>query len=417
MARKKKGELPSGNIRRQIYNGMKQKTDKHGNPMFDENGKPIMIRDYISVTATSTKEAEKEKAIAVIEKKGKQKPLDVTLREAIDNYIAASDSVLSPTTISGYRTIQNYGFRMIIDMKLSDISEDVLKKAVNAESARKTRRGTVISPKTVSNEYGLIRAVLTANKVIINANINLPQKTKRFNELSSPDVIFNMVKGTEIELPVLLAMWLSFSMSEIKGLTKSQSISADGNYIMIKEVQVRVGKKDIRKKQGKKETRNRKLRIPEYIKELIDNVETDQLVTLSGSAIYDRFTRMLSKNGLPHMTFHDLRHVNASVMAILHIPDKYAQERGGWSTDRVMKETYTQTFSKERIAVDDTIDAYFSETLFGESTNLEKYRMFLSLFSLEENSENKKLFCDFEELLSEYSVEDIINATRNATRK
>ena len=50
MARKKKGQLPSGNIRRQIYNGMKQKHDKDGKPVFDEEGKPVMIRDYISVT-------------------------------------------------------------------------------------------------------------------------------------------------------------------------------------------------------------------------------------------------------------------------------------------------------------------------------------------------------------------------------
>lgn len=37
------------------------------------------------------------------------------------------------------------------------------------------------------------------------------------------------------------------------------------------------------------------------------------------------------------MTFHDLRHLNASVMAALRIPDKYAQERGGWKSDKIMK--------------------------------------------------------------------------------
>ena len=70
---------------------------------------------------------------------------------------------------------------------------------------------------------------------------------------------------------------------------------------------------------------------------------------------------MVIINGIPYMTFHDLRHVNASVMNMLHIPDKYAQEHGGWSSDYVMKDTYMQTFSKERIKVDDTIDSYFEE--------------------------------------------------------
>ena len=47
--------------------------------------------------------------------------------------------------------------------------------------------------------------------------------------------------------------------------------------------------------------------------------------------------KTVRKNNLPHMSFHDLRHVNASVMALLKIPDKYAMERGGWKTDSVMK--------------------------------------------------------------------------------
>ena len=63
------------------------------------------------------------------------------------------------------------------------------------------------------------------------------------------------------------------------------------------------------------------------------------------------------------MTFHDLRHVNASVMALLRIPDKYAQERGGWKSDKVMKKVYQQTFSDERERVDDVIDQYFEDKM------------------------------------------------------
>ena len=59
------------------------------------------------------------------------------------------------------------------------------------------------------------------------------------------------------------------------------------------------------------------------------------------------------------MTFHDLRHENASIMAMLKIPDKYAQERGGWKTDKIMKDVYTHTFSEERAAADNIVDNYF----------------------------------------------------------
>ena len=45
-------------------------------------------------------------------------------------------------------------------------------------------------------------------------------------------------------------------------------------------------------------------------------------------------------------------------MAMLRIPDKYAQEQGGWKTDQVMKKIYTQTFPDERVQVGKTIDKY-----------------------------------------------------------
>lgn len=67
--------------------------------------------------------------------------------------------------------------------------------------------------------------------------------------------------------------------------------------------------------------------------------------------------------GIAHITFHNLRHLNASVMARLRIPDKYAQERGGWKSDKVMKNTYMQTFSKERERVDNIIDNYFENIM------------------------------------------------------
>lgn len=58
-----------------------------------------------------------------------------------------------------------------------------------------------------------------------------------------------------------------------------------------------------------------------------------------------------------------LRYINASVMALLRVPDKYAMERGGWKTDQVMKKVYTHTFSDERERVDELIDSYFERKM------------------------------------------------------
>jgi len=343
MAKAKK--LPSGSWRCLVYD------------YTDKNKK----RHYESFTSDTKNEAEYLAAEFALSKNRKSKVVNLTLSEAISKYIGESDAILSPTTISGYKVIQKNAFADIMNVPLKKISKDILKEAVNNESKRKSdstkSKGQIISPKTVINEYGLITAVIK-QYTDIDCTVKLPTKINHIKELIPPETIIEVVKDTDIELPVLLAMWLSFSISEIKGLTKTNSIN--NGFITINEVVVNVGGKDIVKKQAKAFTRTRKHKIPEYIQVLIDKVQTDQLVTMSGQAVHHRFTRILEKNNLPHMTFHDLRHVNASIMALLRIPDKYAMERGGWKTDSVMKKVYTHTFSKERNDVDDIIDSYFN---------------------------------------------------------
>lgn len=392
MPRKVKGELPSGSIRRQVFDHSEPLFDADGNPMIDpKTGKQKRKRYYKSITASSRSEAEAEKQNYLVSEKKRQKSVpDMTLREAIEKYISASDALLSPTTIHGYRTIQKFAFSDIMDIKLSRITNQMLREAVNRESKRNKlhcRKPTPISPKTVINEYGLITAVLN-EYTSIDCTVKLPAKINHIKELPTPSEIFLAVKGTNVELPVLLAMWLSFSMSEIRGLKKSSVV--DG-YITINQVVVSVNGQDIEKKQAKQFTRTRRHRIPEYIQRLIDAVETEYLVPMNGKLIRYYFDKYIRAAGLRPMTFHDLRHVNASVMAALHIPDKYAQERGGWKTDKVMKSVYTHTFSKERQLVDDKIDAFF-DSVVGEKEVDKKYLAWLVLFDLQDTKENAEKY-------------------------
>ena len=48
---------------------------------------------------------------------------------------------------------------------------------------------------------------------------------------------------------------------------------------------------------------------------------------------------------------------------LLCIPDKYAMERGGWSTPSVLKSVCQHTFSDERKLVDKRIDDYFNSLI------------------------------------------------------
>lgn len=398
MPKKRKGELPSGNIRRQVFVGWKPKTDKDGKPILDEKGNQVMKRAYESITASTVAEA--NLLAAQLKADTNRKAIvDMTLKEAIDKYIDLLRVTRSPKTIEGYEVIRDNAFQSIMDKNLKKLDNETLQTAINIECNRistatsNKKKKNPISPKTVRNEWGLISSVLNKYAPTLNISVTLPGYKPKVNELSKPEDIFKIVKGTEIELPVLLAMWLSFSMSEIKGLTKSSSIK--GDYLYIDKVTVTTKSGEITKDIGKNSTRNRMHRIPPYIKELIDKVETDELVTLTAATIKGRFTRLLKKNGLPHMSFHDLRHVNASVMSFLNIPDKYAMERGGWSTDKVMKGTYMQVYNSERIKVDDNIDNYFESTLLNKKEVDEKYIAYLTLFGKEDSKESKKEYEEF----------------------
>ena len=370
MARAQK--LASGTWRCQVYSHKEPIFDEQGFPVLDENGEQKQKRIYRSFTSDipgikGKRAAERAAAEWADGKDRISHTASLTVGEAIDKYIEESSAVLSPTTIQGYRRIQKVAFKDLLDIKLYQLTNATLSEAVSAESRRPARsnhkNSRYISPKTVHNEYGLLTAVLNRYMPGLNCKVSLPQIPETFPDLLEPDVIFRIVKGSDIELAVLLAVWLSFSRSEILGLTKSSSIK--GDYITVKEVVVSVDNKECRKNTGKNRKRQRTHRIPPYIKKLIDATDPaeDRLVPMTGSMLYHKWANLLKKNGLPHMRFHDLRHVNASVMAMLKIPDKYAQERGGWSSNYVMKGVYTQAFDSARIAVDDTIDEYFEEVM------------------------------------------------------
>jgi hypothetical protein len=79
---------------------------------------------------------------------------------------------------------------------------------------------------------------------------------------------------------------------------------------------------------------------------------------------------------------------------MLRIPDKYAMERGGWKTDKVMKKVYTHTFSDERAKVDNIIDNYFNVTLGLNDLeiDLKKYKAWLILTDKNESKETMEEF-------------------------
>ena len=326
-------------------------------PSGSYNAVVMLDGERISVTDTSEELVAAKvmslKAGLIIAKKH---PDRILLRDACLKYIEDARGRLSPSTVDGYERIVKNGFPDLMEKRICDIDQKTLQKAIDCECKRFNQRGQKYTPKTIQNRYCLIATVLKGFGV--EHKVYLPEVKDKPIFIISPEEIFKAVKGTPVELPVLLSMWLSFTMSEIRGLTKSKSIH--GDQISIVETVVRINGVDVVKKGGKEQKRSRTLDLPEYIKHLIDNVEGDIIVPQSPASITNRFYRLLDKHGLPHISYHTLRHINASVMAQLQIQPEIADQRGGWKTSYTRERVYTHVFTPERKAADRKINDYFA---------------------------------------------------------
>lgn len=281
----------------------------------------------------------------------------ITVGSAIDNYIESKSFVLSPSTIAGYKRIRANHLQEIMKTPVHSITQEEVQRAVNAMAKNS-------SPKSVRNAHGLLSAALSVYRPQMVLHTTLPQRQRYDAAIPSDKDIETIMKasaGTVMELPILLAVWLGLRASEIRGITWD---AIQGDTLHIKQAIVQ-GENGDELKGTKTFSGNRKLKLPKYIRDLIEKQPhtDDYVVHLSGQAMYKRFSRLCEREGLPHYRFHDLRHANASVMLALGVPDKYAMERMGHATNNMLKTVYQHTMDSKRDQVSDAIDNYFSQKL------------------------------------------------------
>lgn len=312
----------------------------------------------LSITAPTKRDAEKEAAAIKSGAKAAQFSQSLSVTQALDRYIDSKSAVLSPATIAGYRRIQKNLLEPIAGYPLSNLTQEQVQRWVN-QLAKQGKK-----PKTVSNAHGLLSAVIGAYRPEMVLRTTLPQKVKP--EISIPteaelSAIFEKAKGTKYELPIMLAVWMGMRASEIRGLRWED---IHGEYITVKRAIVE-GENGPVEKGTKTFSGTRTIHLPPYLADLIQQQDhaRDHIVTLSGHAMYNGFERICQKAGVPHFRFHDLRHMNASVMLAAGIPNKYAQERIGHATDNMLKTVYQHTIQEEQKKYSEEIDQRF-EALF-----------------------------------------------------
>lgn len=337
-------QLPSGSWRIRVYDGELKKQISFTSTLPGKAGKAeaeLMAREYLLG-------------------KKRKKDQGKTVGECIDEYISLKENVLSPTTISAYKKYRANGLSDICDFLVKDLTAQDVQQFVNKISL-------LYSAKSVHNFYGLLSATLSVYLPELPLKITLPKVQKKIKQIPDVEVILRAIYGSDIELPCLLAMWCSLRMSEVRGVKKKDIVNG---VLTVQRTIVTVDGESVEKQTTKTVESTRQINLPEPILRLIDALSPEQeyLVEIKDHALYMRFTRLLQRKGVSHISFHDLRHLNASVMLMLNIPDKYAMERGGWSTNSTLKNVYQHTFSAERQAADKKIDSYFG-SIYDEISN------------------------------------------------
>lgn len=319
-------QLKNGNYTCTIYLG-------------SEGGKSITRR----VTAPSRSDLKKEIHRIKAGNVKKQTVSDITLGEAMREYIDSHSNVFSPSTIKGFETIVRCSFLDLQKLPISAITQEALQTEINSMASK-------LSFKTLSNRTSLfIQSVQKYLPDAKNWDIKLPPKKRPELYIPTKEDIKTIIAYAhdyypEFELPIMFGAYCGLRRGEICALTY-EDINADSVTISKSVVMDAYGQYITKTPKTHSGFRSVPLS-PSTLALIRERQERGlKLITVMPEQITDRFPFIVSGSGVHHMRFHDLRHYFASTLVILGIPDIYAIRLTGHSTTAMIQRVYQHTFN------------------------------------------------------------------------
>jgi integrase len=328
-------KLKSGLYRTRVYLGM-------------IDGKPIQR------TITAPTRQELRSKAAMIKASYSPETSSLTVLRASEAFLGSARATLSPSTVRGYtacfRALSAYP-----DFMATPLTE-LTKRDVQAVVDDMCLSGA--SAKTVRNRYGFLCSALRRYDIAVPAH--LPARTRPDIQVPGDSVMREIIeasRGTEVHIPILLASIGGLRRGEICALTLDD---IDGNVIHVHADMVYSPDCEwVRKDTPKTSQSNRFVEMPPSVIELIR--KQGYICRMDPQSLTKKHKRFLARNGFPDFRLHDYRHHMVSALHAAGVPDAYIMQRGGWSSDGVMKSVYRHTLADhDDKAVQATI-AHFEE--------------------------------------------------------
>lgn len=279
----------------------------------------------------------------VMEANEKKSGKNVTLEEAVKDYIASKDGFLSPSTIEGYEKFKRNMLLSMMKRNIYTVTNDQWQAAIRQE--HKMGR----SPKYIKNGWMFFAAcIVAAGAERPEVMLYPPEHNER--AYLTPDEIDKFVeaiRGQPVEIPALLCL-SSLRRSEMLALTWD-NVDLKNNVLYIRGATVRGTNGLVNKKQNKSQKSRRPVPI---IPPLLDALNAQpnkngKVVRMGGDTILDHVHTTCDQAGITSVDLHGLRHSFASLAYHLGIPEMVAAEIGGWNDLSTMHNIYTHLAQKD----------------------------------------------------------------------
>ena len=272
----------------------------------------------------------------------------------LDNYIASKRNILSPTTIKRYELTRRNEFQRLMNVPVRELTSERMQIELNIMAASK-------SPKTVRNDYGLIRAALAMYAPEIHLRVTLPAKKQLTYHTPTTEEVYSLLNAASLNMQtaIMLAAFCGLRRGEIVALTYDD---VHDNVIHVHSAAVIDQNKSVVVKSPKTYTSDRYIPIPDFVlSHILGNKHGKKVCPLSLNSITHRFSELRDRLGYK-CRFHDLRHYYASACHAIGIPDQYIMRFGGWKSDAILKSVYRGTLTDFEQDSADKISAYFDES-------------------------------------------------------